>query len=153
VHAANERIVDERRERSDGFRGIQFKGRSGGLDGLPGASAHKDRQPAQQPLLDRVEQVVTPGDRVSHRLVTLGLIAASPNQQRKLMIQAGRQCRDRQHLQLRRRQLDRQGQPIETLADFHDTAAILLRHRKHGINSPGPLGKEPNRLDPGDRFQ
>ena len=73
-----------------------------------GASTGEDRQPAEQPLLRRRQQVVAPGDGVAHRLLPLGKVAIAAGQQGQPAIEPVEQRADRKHAQAGRRQLDRQ---------------------------------------------
>ncbi len=89
----------------------------------------EDRQPAKHHLLTRIQQVVAPSDRVTHGLEPGRLISRATCQQSQPVVQPGSQCRQGEDLDPRRRQLDRQRQPVQQSGDLPDG----LRHLRSGL--------------------
>ena len=81
------------------------------------AAVDEHRQPPEEDLLRRREEVVAPGDRVPHRLQAQRPIAAPARQQRQPPFQPLPQRRQRQVGDARRGELDRQGHAVQPPAD------------------------------------
>ena len=77
-------------------------------------------QAPKDPLLRWSEQVVAPPDRSFQRLLPLGQIGCSAGQQRQAMREPLVHRAHRQVIDARGRQLDRQRQPIQPLANVRD---------------------------------
>ena len=104
-----------------------------GLGRLERAPADEDRDPAEQPLLRFVEQVVAPGDRAPQRLLAFGQIARAAGQDLQPALESSQHRRGRQRLDARRRQLEGQRQPVEAVADLGNGPRILAGQRKVGL--------------------
>ncbi len=77
-------------------------------------------QPPQQRLLDRTEQPVAPIDRGAHRMVMTHRPGRSSGEQRELVVEAGAELCERDHVQPRCGELDRQRQAAEAAAHLSD---------------------------------
>ena len=118
------------------------------LRGLQGEAAGKDRQAPEHRSLIRVEEVIAPGDRVAQRLVPGRRFAGAAHQQRQPRIQTRQERLRGEHLAARRRQLDRQRQPVEAAAELRDGARVLVCQGKVGFDLAGALGEQPDRRVP-----
>ena len=80
-------------------------------------SADEDRQAAKQLLLLRREQVIGPGDGITHRPLPFGSVADPSGQYGQPMLQPGQECRRWQGVDARRGQLNGEWKPIDAAAD------------------------------------
>jgi hypothetical protein len=98
---------------------------------VPAAGEH--RQLPQQASLRLAEEVVAPLDECSQRLVTRQRCAAAPGEQAKPVIEPVVELLDRQRLHAGCRQLDRQRNTVQPLADLDDSERIRARQRESGL--------------------
>ena len=105
-------------------------------------TASEDGQAAEEPLLSRVEQVVTPGDRVAHRPQAVRPVAGPPGQQRQGSLQPRQQRRRRQDGDAGRGQLDRQRQPVQPGADCRHRRLVGRGQGEVGTGRPGAGDEE-----------
>ena len=96
----------------------------------PAAGEH--RQPPQQRPLRLGEQVVAPVDQRPQRLLAGQRRAAAAGQQPEAVVQPRRDLLHRQRLHPRRRQLDRQRDAVQPLADLRHGRRVLLRECELG---------------------
>ncbi len=88
-----------------------------------------------------VEEVERPAHGLDERAVALGR-AASPGQQTEALAERVGDLTDRERLRPRRRQLDRQRQTVESLADVQDVGFLGLARREAGTNGAGPFDEQ-----------
>ncbi len=120
-----------------------------GLRRLHGPAASEDRQPAEERLLVRREQVVAPGDGLSHRPQALRVVAVAAREQGQAMLQPREHRLGREHLRPGGRQLDRQGKPVQPGADLRHRGSADLPEREVGSDGAGALGEQGHRRVPG----
>ena len=103
------------------------------------------RQPAEQGLLALRQHRVAPLQRGTHRALVRGLIERPADQGAEAVLQALEQERQRQHPRLRRGQLQRQRQPVESLADLRDEGRVLLCQRELRVDRVSALHEQRHR--------
>ena len=91
----------------------------------------KTRQPTEQGLLARLEQVVAPGDGVAQRLLAGRQVARATGQQRQALLQPREHRLRRQDSHAGRRQLDASGRP-SSAADLGHGRGVLVGEREIG---------------------
>ncbi len=79
-----------------------------------------------------VEQVVAPGDRSAQRALPIGAIARPAGEEVEALLQARQHRLRGEELDPRGRELDRERQPVEAIAD--------LRHRRRVLGGDGEVG-------------
>ncbi len=90
------------------------------LRGGERGAAREDGESGEELLACRVEEVVAPLDRRAERALALRRVAGAAGQQGKSRVEALEEGVHAEQLRARRRQLDRQGKPVEPKADgFH----------------------------------
>ena len=113
---AQQTLVDQRGHAGEDIeRPIRTRHR---LRRLDRAAAGKDRQPAEEDLLLRGEQIVAPGDGIAHRLLACRQGAGAARQERQALLQPLQQGLRREDFDPRGGQLDGQRQPVEPGADL-----------------------------------
>src|SRR5437899_2530438 len=93
---SQETLVEKRRQAIQHARrciGLCLTDRLGGFQR---AATDEDAQPAEQPLLWRVEQVIAPRDCRTQRLLTRWQITRTSGEQRELLLQSCQKCARRQ---------------------------------------------------------
>ena len=95
------------------------------LGGLERPPAGERREPPQQLALGVREQVVAPVDGRFERSLPPDRCPAGPGQQSKAIVEPRVDLLDRQDLQPRGRQLDRQRNPVEPPAHLRDRAGVV----------------------------
>ncbi len=134
----HEGLVDERAERVEG---------GGAADGLGGgevAAAGEDGQPAQDVPFVRVEQFPGPVDDGTQGLLTGQHGTTAGGEQPEAVVEPVGDLACGQHAQPGRRELDGQGQSVQTPADLRTGLRILLR-TEAGAGRRTPLGEQPQR--------
>jgi hypothetical protein len=109
-------------------------------------AAGEDRQPPEVRLIFVPQEVVAPGDRVAHRAQPRRVVAAPASQDRERLGESRQQRRRRQQTDLGRRQLDRQGQPIQALTNRRDGESVGLGEGEGGVGRASPGHEEAHRL-------
>ena len=102
------------------------------LRGLQGAAADEGPEAPEDRLLRGAEQVVAPGDRVAHRPVARRRVALPAGELGQPLVQPGQQRGGGEERAARRRQLDRQGQPVQPPADLGDGRRVVGCQRERG---------------------
>ena len=95
------------------------------LGGFERPPAGERRESPQQLAFGVREQVVAPVDGRFQRSLPPDRRPARPGEQSKAIVEARVDLLDRQHLQPRRRQLDRQRDPVEPPAYLGDGAGVV----------------------------
>jgi hypothetical protein len=110
-----------------------------------GEAADEDREAAEERPLLGCQEVVAPSDGVAHRLETGGQVARAAGQEREATLQPrDERCR-REDARPRRRQLDRQRQPVEAPAEGGDGGGVGIGQREGRIGGAGTLDEERDR--------
>ena len=116
----------------------------GGRAGGPPAREHAEpREPA---LLGRRQQVVAPAQRVAQRALAGVHVARPVREQLEPALQPGQDLVGVERADVRRRQLDRQREPVEARADPADGLGVGVGQREPGPRGPRPVGEERDRL-------
>ncbi len=84
---------------------------------------------------------MTPLNQRQERLVARQGGATPARQQAKAIVESLSDLLWREHLDPRRRQLTRQGNPIQAPDDLHDGGSVLSRQAKGGIGGRGAIDK------------
>ena len=123
----DERLVDEARHQVEHVLAVNAVAGADLLGGFERPSAGERREPPQQPALGVREQVVAPVEgRFQRRCRPIG-VRSRPREQSKAIVEPGVDLLDRQDLQPRRRQLDRQRDAVEPPADLGHGAGVVAR--------------------------
>ena len=88
------------------------------------------------------EQAHAPVDRRAHRAMPFGKVAHGRRQQRQAPLQTLRDAGGAQDAHLRRRELDRQRQPLEPAADVGQVAGVLGGDVEVGVDRPRPVDEQ-----------
>ena len=108
--------------------------------GLQGEAAGEHRQSREQVLLGFGEQIVAPVEGRPHRPLAVREIPRSACRER--LVQPRQEMRRAQKPHLRRRQLQRQGQPGKAPADDRYRPGVLALKRERRGGGPGALHEE-----------
>jgi hypothetical protein len=112
------------------------------LDRLQRPPTTEGRQASEQALLLWVQQIVRPLDRSPEGPLTLGDVTGTSAEQRQTLVQPMEQRLGSEHLHPPRRQLDGQGQPIDSSDDVRDVRRIFLTEPESRANRAGPLHEQ-----------
>ena len=118
------------------------------LGGVELAAAGERAQRGERVLLVAVEQVEAPVERRAQRLLALGRVARAAVEDRERIAQARRQRRRRQHAEPGRRELDRQRQVADQLADGRHRRQV---GRERRVVRSGAIGEQGDALVAGQR--
>jgi hypothetical protein len=116
------------------------------LGRFDGAAAGKDGQLAKQCLVCGREQIVTPGDGITHRLLSGRKRTRPAGQQRQALLQALEQGLRRQDLNEGRGKFNRQGKAVEPRADLSDRGSVLIRDFEIRFDRLRPRNEEAYRF-------
>ena len=108
------------------------------------AAAGKDGKPAEESLLRRIEQAVTPVHGAAKSLLPGRQVAGTAGQQVQTAFEAGQHGGRRKQLDARCRQLDGQGQAIQASADGGHSGCIFPGEREFVLNGLRAFHKEGN---------
>ena len=114
---------------------------------VQGAAAGKDRQALEERLLLLSEQIVTPGNRIPHRLLPRRDVAGASREQRQALLQAHEQRLRWKQLDEGRGQFNGQRKAIEPVANLGDGRGVGRGHREVGLHGLRPLDKEAYRIE------
>ena len=147
---ADQVLVQQRTDPVQGVGPEVNQSAGDGLRRLEREATGEDRQVAEERLLVRGQQVVTPGDRVAHRALACGQIASAAGQQGQPRLQASQERGRREHLDPRRGQLDRQRQAVDAATDLSDGVRVVWREDEVRLDRLGPRHEQADRRAPGD---
>jgi hypothetical protein len=71
---------------------------------------------------------------------------AAPGQQAESIVEPRRDLLDREHLHPARRELDRERDPVQPVADLGHPRRVLVRHREARLDHAGPIDEEAHGL-------
>ncbi len=108
---------------------------------------------AEQSLLVIGQQVVTPAHRRLQAAVPLGQVRRLPAQQPQPVREAPRDQRQGERVQAGRRQLQRQGQPVQLPRQLRHQRGLRRAQSEVGPVGPRPLHEERHRRDPRQLIQ
>jgi hypothetical protein len=106
------------------------------------AAAYKHPQPPEKRLCVWVEQVVTPGDGVAQGLLASGQIARSAGKEWQPLVEPRQQRLGGEDADARRRQLQRQRQPVQARADLSNCCRVVRCQGEAGLCRLRPLDEE-----------
>ena len=98
-------------------------------------------------MLLLLEQVVTPIDRGSERLLALQRRCAPGREEPEAVLEPPQDLRHREHLDARRRELDRERDTVQAPADLRHGPGVLVRQRERRLKGGGAVQEEPHRLE------
>ena len=104
------------------------------------------RQAPEQAAVLVVEEVPAPIDHRVERLLARDGRPAAPGQQTEPVAQPHRDVVRRHRRDARRRELDRQRDAVESLADLDDRGHVGIAKRERRVGGGGPLGEQPDGL-------
>jgi hypothetical protein len=110
-----------------------------GFGRLEREATHEHGKAPEQSLLGSREQLVTPANGSTERLMPFGQIARTTLEQIEPPTQSGEQCLRREEPDPRRRQLERERQAIEPCAQFCHCARVVSIEIEVGAHGPGSL--------------
>ena len=116
------------------------------------AAAHEHTQPPEQRLLRLVQQVIAPGDRVSHGLLPGRQVVRAAGQHRQPAVQPGQQRRRGKQPHPGRGQLNGQREPVQPPADLRHGRCRLGVQRQRRPHSTWPLHQQFHRWRVPQRF-
>src|ERR1700741_2323126 len=111
---ADQALIEQRRYTIERIEPQVFLCVADRLNRFEGASSHKDRKPAEELLLGRRQQVVTPVNRAPQGALPLGEVMSPAGQQFQPAGDSGQKAGGSQNPDARRRQLDRQRQTVQS---------------------------------------
>ncbi len=133
-------------ERSHAVEGVEVAAGGDRLRRLEREPAAEHREPAEEPLLGFVEQVVAPGDRAAERLLALREVARAAREQLERLPQARQDRLGLEELHARRRELDRERKPVEPVGDLRDRRGVRFGRLEPGLDRAPPVDEQPHRL-------
>ncbi|OLT00919.1 hypothetical protein BJF90_06210 [Pseudonocardia sp. CNS-004] len=143
------RLVDEPDQQVEG---VVLAAPGVGADAVGGVEvepAREGRQPGEQCPLRFGEQAVRPVDRGDEALVPRHPTARRVHQARA--VEALRELRRRHRADAGRRELDREGEPVEPATDLaHRLRAVVIEGELRPVR-PGTVGEQRRRVDVGQR--
>ena len=142
---ADQRLVDQGGEPVEGVH-PEVLGIADRLGRLERPAAGEHRQPGEQAPLDRVEQVVAPGDGAAQGPLPVREGPGPGGQQGEALLEPGQDLGGRQHLGPGGGQLDGQGQPVEPGRDLGHRRGVLCRQPELRPRRLGPLHEQRRRL-------
>src|SRR5207249_8368182 len=111
-------LADALQQSPDDKCGYRIEARSSGDPcRLYRKAAWEDREPMEGSLQRLLQEGVAPTDRRAERLLPFGRIARAAGQQREAVSEPLQQQRRVEHLDARRRELERERKSVQTLAD------------------------------------
>ena len=135
-------LVDERRQALEEVEPELRAGSHTAVADFRLEPADEDRDPREERLLDRVEEVVAPVDRAAQRLLAGRQVARPAGQDREALPQPREEGLRREQLDPGGCQLDREREPIEARAQLGHRGRVLVRHREVVARSSGTLDEE-----------
>ena len=127
-----QRLVDEPLEEVEHLVGDDGAAGRHRLGRLEGERPREHREPGEQRALGVGQQVEAPVHGGAKRPMTRQCRAAAPGQQAEAMVEPGGDLGRRQGANPGRRELDRQRDAVETVADLHDRLCVLGSSPKPG---------------------
>ena len=117
---ASEALVGQRGEPVDHVEVVA----ADALRRLDRAPSREHREPHEQALFRRLEEVVAPVDRRAERALTLGCVSRSSLQQQQTVVEPLQQGRRGQDADASGGKFDRKRQPVERVADVGDRPCV-----------------------------
>ena len=142
----DERLVDQATEESDRFLAHESVIGADVLCRLEGEAPGEHREPPQEDLLVGLEQIEAPSECRPQRLLPGHRRAASPREQVERVIDALDHLGRREHADPGRRELDREGHPVEAVAEGRDRDRVLVVQLEAGGGLARPNREQPDRL-------
>ena len=122
----DERLLDETRERVCDRHRLEAVARADLFTRLQLEAAGEDREPAEQQLLVRLEEVVAPLERRGQRLLPRRRRMAAAAQQAEAVVEPGGDRRGAQRSEPGSGELERERQAVEAKTDPGDVLGVLL---------------------------
>ncbi len=138
-------IADHQALRHERVQPVQRVGGVGDrLGSLERPPAAEDRHTAKQGRGRRIKELVAPLDGGAQRLLALGSVPRPAGQQAQAMVEAQADRLRGEHAQPRRRELDRQGEPVEGRADFGDRIDVVGGQPEVGVDALSAFDEQPH---------
>ena len=140
-------VLDESAEHVENVAGAELLGRAADLlDLREHPAAREDRQPREELALCGVQQIPAPGDRAAKGALSLRQITSGRGEHVEALAELRQHRLRREHLDARRRELDRERQPVEPVTDLGDGARVLGRHAEVRADPFRAVDEEPHRV-------
>ena len=148
---SDQALIDERGQEIEHLAIFDLVAGADPLRRLERPPTGKYRKPPHQELLVVLQEVVTPVDHRAQRLLARERRARSSSQEAEAMIQPAIDLFDGERSHPRRRQLDRQRDPIEPMADGNERRGVLVGDTKVPADPDGAIDEKLQGLEWGDR--
>ncbi len=135
----DEALVDERREGLEYVEPVPATDRLGRLEG---PTARKDGKPREQRRLVLAQEAVAPFERRAQRPLPAWEVLRAADKKFERAVEAPSHRLRRQELRACRRQLDREGQPVEPRAHLRDCSGVSVVELELGVDGAGSRGEE-----------
>ena len=139
IHANDEVVVDERRERVE-------IGAADLVGGSERGTRRQRREAAEHALLARRKQVDAPANRLAQRLLARGQVARPAGEQRQPVVQSLAQHARRECAHARGCELDRERQAVDAAADLADVVLVLVRELERWVQRARALFEQRDRV-------
>ena len=137
-----DRPIDQHRQRVQRFDLVNTEEERCRLEIEP---ADEDRQLDPRSLLPGRKQLEAPLDRRAERALA-GRSLARAGEQGEPLVEPFLELRERQHIEPRGRELDRQGNPVEAATDASDRGEVAVPRAEVGSHQHRSVEEEPDRL-------
>ena len=135
----DEALVHERREGLEYVEPVPAADRLGCLER---PTARKDGEPREQCSLVLAQEAVAPLERRAQRPLPTWEVLRATHQKFERPVEAPRHRLRRQELRACRRQLDREGQPVEPRAHLRDSSGVSVVELELRVDRAGSRGEE-----------
>ena len=143
-------LVDELAEQAEDVARADARPGAHDLSCLERRSTDEGRQRPEHAALRVREQVVAPVEGGPERLLARQGGAAAADEESEAVVQPIDDGRDGQDRDARRRELDRERQPVEVMAESGDCRRVLGGQREGRDDGLGALREQPDRVDRGE---
>src|SRR5215207_424600 len=113
---------------------------------IEGPAAGKYRQPSEQGLLRRIEEIMAPADRSPQRLLSLGSVPATASQEREAAVETRQDRLRGQQAHARRSQLDGEREAVQAAANGDNRFRIVFCELEVVLHRAGTIDEEANRF-------
>src|SRR5580765_753527 len=149
----DERLLDEPCEQERDFVAIEAVSGADLLGGLQREAPREGREPPQQDLLLGREQLVAPVERRLERLLARRRGAAARSEESEAVVEAAGQRGRSERVHTGGRELERQREPVQPVADPGDCGRRLAVERETRRNGTGALDEQAHGLVPEQRLR
>src|SRR5829696_7680777 len=113
---------------------------------IEGPAARKYRQPSEQGLLRRIEEIMAPADSPPQRLLSLGAVPTTASQEREAAVETRQDRLRGQQSHARRSQLDGEREAVQAAANGDNRFRIVFCELEVVLHRAGTIDEEANRF-------